>query len=97
MSSQTMGRYCKAFPLSRVEEWSEWRAKVKPHIEVARINDSDETSAYVFIQENYTVTAGIFLDENILFDEVTPEWKDFCESTLGFRPLEAEQVAVSKS
>jgi hypothetical protein len=30
------------------------------------------------------VTDGIFLDENIIFDEVTPEWMDFCTNTLKF-------------
>jgi len=30
------------------------------------------------MQENYVVTDGIFKDENIIFDNVTPEWKDFC-------------------
>jgi hypothetical protein len=27
----------------------------------------------VYLQENYVVTDGIFKDENVLFDDVTPE------------------------
>jgi hypothetical protein len=38
----------------------------------------------LFVQENFVVTDGIFLDENIIFDDVTPEWKTFCETTLDF-------------
>jgi hypothetical protein len=92
-----MGRYCKAYPLNRVEEWPLWKAKMRPRIESAQA-DNDETSLeYVFIQENYTVTVGIFLDEEILFDDITPEWKEFCETNLGFQPPEPEQPVADAS
>jgi hypothetical protein len=31
------------------------------------------------VQKNFTVTDGIFVDENIIFSDVTPEWIEFCE------------------
>jgi hypothetical protein len=40
---------------------------------------------YLFVQENYVVTDGIFLDEHVIFDAVTPEWREFCERTLQFQ------------
>ena len=47
---------------------------------------------HLYLQENYVVTDGIFIDENIVFDEVTPEWISFCESTLEFE-IPAEEAA----
>ena len=92
-----MGNYCKAYSLGRVEEWPEWKNKVKLNMEIARIGDGEAATSYVFIQENYTVTAGIFIDEGILFDDVTPEWKEFCESTLKFQPTGSGQPLTEAS
>ena len=36
------------------------------------------------MQRNFTVTDGIFIDENIIFDDVTDAWKDFCQNVLEF-------------
>jgi len=41
-------------------------------------------SDYVYVQRNFTVTDGIFIDENIIFRNITPEWIEFCRSVLGF-------------
>jgi hypothetical protein len=93
----TMGKYCKAYPLNMVEEWPEWKSKMKPNVEIAHVNDGDTATDYVFIQENYQVTAGIFIDEDILFDDVTAEWREFCENHLKFQLPEAEQTAAEVS
>lgn len=39
---------------------------------------------FLYLQENYVVTDGIFKDENIIFDKITPQWKEFCQSNLAF-------------
>ena len=89
----TMGKYCKAYPLKQLREFSQWTERS----ENTRIekNDIDGTEVavnrrladddFLYLQENYVVTDGIFLDENIIFDDVTPEWKDFCDSALKFK------------
>lgn len=41
-------------------------------------------SDYLFLQENYVVTDGIFKDQHVIFDAVTPEWISFCNTTLDF-------------
>jgi hypothetical protein len=38
----------------------------------------------VYLQENYVVTDGIYRDEHIIFDRVTPEWIAYCQEVLGF-------------
>ena len=39
---------------------------------------------YVYVQRNFTVTDGIFIDENIIFDDVTPAWIEFCRDVLEY-------------
>ncbi len=51
-------------------------------VEVDRTLDDD---SILYLQENYVVTDGIFKDQNIIFDNVTDEWKEFCHETLASR------------
>jgi hypothetical protein len=87
-----MGRHCKAYHAGRFREYNDWtenRQNVRKRkevvdnneIEVDRdLNDND----VLYLQENYVVTDGIFIDQNIIFDKVTPEWIEFCTNTLDF-------------
>jgi hypothetical protein len=100
-----MGRYCKAYPVSRLRQFPQWEEnlsnlrKEKKEIdgkeqEVARELTDD---SYLYLQENFTVTDGIFIDENLIFDRVSPEWKEFCQTTLEFRIPGAEAAQSSGS
>jgi hypothetical protein len=73
MSMKRMSDYCKAYPASRFREFPNWST--------ARSVADD---AVLFLHDNYLVTDGIFVDEQIVFDAVTPEWREFCRVTLGF-------------
>src|SRR5262245_6200275 len=84
-----MGRYCKAYPVSSLRQFPAWaenvhnlRKEKQPEGKEAerRLSDDD----FLYLQENLLVTDGIFIDQNIIFDQVTPEWKDFCLHTLNF-------------
>jgi hypothetical protein len=79
-----MGRYLKAYPIERLREFPGWSAA----------NDAGDRP-YVYLQENYTVTQGIFLDEDIVFDRVTPEWTSFCQERLGFQTPPAHTAPSS--
>lgn len=97
----TLGKYCKAYPLFRLRQFAGWtenaenaRKVIKEvngeTVRVAReLTDSD----YVYLQANFTVTDGIFIDENIVFSNVTPEWIEFCRNVLAqdFSDSEAKQ------
>lgn len=51
---------------------------------------------YLYLQENLVVTDGVFIDEHIVFDEVTPEWREFCEKVLKFEmPNEEADQTIS--
>jgi hypothetical protein len=49
------------------------------------------------VQENLAVTDGIFLDENVIFSDVTPEWIEFCRTVLGWRVSSEEPVITTES
>jgi len=89
---EKMGRYCKAYPIQRLREFSGWNENVLNARKEVRQIDGVETEAprelgddsFLYLQEDFTVTDGIFLEKNVIFDGVTPEWKEFCLSTLKF-------------
>ena len=100
-----MGKYCKAYPISRLREFGQWsehsenarkqRSSIDGvEVEVARkLVESD----FLYLQENYVVTDGILLDENVIFDDVTSEWKDFCQNILEFEVPVYEPVRIGES
>jgi len=88
----TMGKYCKAYSLSKLRQYSGWTEKAEnaakesheeggQEAEMPRVLTDDD---YLYLQENYVVTDGTFKDENIIFDDVTPEWKSYCQDVLQF-------------
>lgn len=87
-----MGSYCKAYPIDQLRAFSGWKENTANLRKEKKDNEENTPETprvlgpddYLFVQENFVVTDGIFLDENIVFDEVTPEWKKFCEETLQF-------------
>ena len=89
-----MGRYCKAYPIVKLHEFDDWAKYYRGPEKVADSGNSDED--YLFLQENFTVTKGIFLDEDVVFDNVTSEWEDFCKNTLNFE-IPADVSAMSSS
>ena len=79
-----VGQYCKAFHLSKFRQFEGWQEKssnVRKENDVPRpLTDADS----LFLQENFVVTDGIFMDENVIFDNITPEWTSFCINELQF-------------
>jgi hypothetical protein len=89
----TMGRYCKAYYVRQLSEYPAWRPNLQQlrpdttevdgdEVETARTALHDDDVLY--LQENHIVTDGIFLDQHIVFDGVTPEWEEFCRAVLRF-------------
>ena len=95
-----MGQYCKAYPLSAVRQYASWQenASAFRKDESAESTDNERPSDdhIVYVQENYVVTDGIFIDEHVIFDDVTDAWKEFCNNTLHFElPHDADATAES--
>jgi len=87
-----MGRYCKAYPIQRFQEFSGWKENAENVRKETKQVDGKETEVvreftdadYLYLQEDFTVTDGIFLEENVIFNDVNDEWKEFCVQTLKF-------------
>lgn len=87
----TIGKYCKSYKLSRLRQFPSWNERAEnarrirkevngETVEEARQLTDDD---YVYLHGNFTVTDGIFIDENIIFSDITPEWIEFCCVVLG--------------
>ena len=78
-----MGMYCKAYTLSQLRQFPGWiETPQSPDTKQAQTDDD-----LVYLQENYVVTEDIFIDEGIIFNNVTSEWQDFCRGVLMFDPV----------
>lgn len=86
----TLGKHCKAYPLARLRQFAGWSEKAENARRITKEVDGETVNMpreltdanYVYLQTNFTVTDGIFIDENIIFSDVTPEWIEFCRNVL---------------
>src|SRR5687768_1470007 len=90
-----MGNYCRAYYARDFAAFPAWRpelAQLRPagEGEAPRTGLADDDLLY--LQEDFSVTDGIFLDENVVFADAGAEWRAFCTGPLGFAPP-AEAVA----
>jgi hypothetical protein len=87
-----LGKYCKGYQLRQLRQFPGWHEEAQNARRVLTEVDGQMVEApreltdadYVYVQRNFTVTDGIFIDENIVFEDVTPEWIEFCRNVLGF-------------
>lgn len=99
-----MGEYCKAYPITKFREFSQWTENTNEARKEKKLVNGEEVEvprelnedSYLYLQENFMVTDDIFIDQNIIFGRVTPEWIEFCKNTLNFA-LPAQQSTVSES
>jgi hypothetical protein len=74
-ASETSDRkYCTAYHLGDLRRYSAWSSEVQD------LSDDD----VVFLHQDYTVTKSIWTGENVVFDKVTDDWKEFCNNELRF-------------
>jgi hypothetical protein len=100
-----MGKYCKAYPIQRFRESKGWHENTDALRKEKQIVDGTEIfvgrqlteNDFLYLQENFQVTDGIFIDENIVFAEVTPEWIEFCKDTLKFEVPVYEPITMDVS
>jgi hypothetical protein len=81
-----MARYMKAYPVERLREFPEW------HEAASELADRP----FLYLQDDYSVTGGIFLNEEIVFSRVTPQWVEFCTHVLQFEIPDWEVDTASK-
>jgi len=86
-------RYCKAYHLKDLRQYSgwfeskiNWKDKANKSITITS-NDDQEFSDddIVFMHQDYTVTQSMWHNENVIFNDVTPEWETFSTDVLRFK------------
>jgi hypothetical protein len=92
-----MGAYCKAYTVEKFRAFSGWKEELQnlrkeeePQVDGEDLDNAAQLreSAFYYLQENFVVTDGIFIDQNIIFNNVTPEWVDYCRNVLQFNAPE---------
>jgi hypothetical protein len=72
-------KYCKAYHLKDLRQFSGWAEKREEN--EVELSDDD----VVYLWDDFTVVRSpVIPDKGLIFDEVTPEWQDFCKTTLHF-------------
>jgi hypothetical protein len=85
--------YCKAYylkDLRRFPAWAEVQAGPGP---AASLSDED----VVFVHQDLTVTQSMFHGEQVVLDRVTPDWRAFCATNLGFKVPDDFDLMPSKA
>lgn len=83
-------QYCKAYRLKDFEQFANWEEK--------RIKGPDAESSedeVAFLHHDYSVSQSIWSNENVIFNDVTPEWQHFCNSVLGFKVPDPLDLVVA--
>jgi uncharacterized protein len=87
-------KYCKAYylrDLRRFPLWSEsrinWKENNNRHATANNEAGGGEFTEddIVFLHQDYTVTESMWHNENVIFNQVTPDWKEFCKSILQYK------------
>ncbi|BCL83206.1 hypothetical protein ccbrp13_56710 [Ktedonobacteria bacterium brp13] len=71
-------KYCKAYYLKDIRKFTDWQENP--------VEGSDKSSDddIVYVWDDFTVVKSPVLSGGVVFDRVTPEWKNFCQTTLQF-------------
>jgi len=87
-------KYCTAYHLGDLRRYSAWSSEVQD------LKDED----VVFLHQDYTVTKSMWVGEDVIFNNVTDQWKAFCDRELHFavpdsldliaKPAQAAQSAA---
>ncbi|MGG6293703.1 hypothetical protein ACQ4M4_04705 [Leptolyngbya sp. AN02str] len=89
---KVMGKYCKAYLLKQLRQFDQWAEQVRStrsdqqglDEQTGAVSQEMTDDDILYLQENYVVTHGVFLNEDPVFDCVSPEWIIFCKEVLNF-------------
>jgi hypothetical protein len=97
-------KYCKAYYLRDFRQFSNWveskvnwkGEKTQPSENGGRKAQSPSDEEVAFLHQDYTVTQSMWHGENVIFDQVTAEWKDFCAGALKFKAPDDLDLIVAR-
>ena len=85
--------YCKAYLARSFRAFPGWKEnasslrrgkKTVDGTEVQFERNQIEDADILYLHDSYVVTDGIFVDEHVVFNNPTEEWKQFCLENLKF-------------
>jgi len=88
-----MSTYCKAYSLARLRQYPNWKELSENTRKEKNADNGQDVAVprklsendYLYLHDNFVVTDGIFEDQNIIFNDITPEWEQFCKDVLQFK------------
>jgi ankyrin repeat protein len=90
--NRELRKYCKAYYLKDLrafDGWSESHINWQGNAEQSAAEDSGTRSFsdddIVFMHQDLTVTQSMWHNENVIFNQVTPAWEEFCGNILQFK------------
>jgi uncharacterized protein len=99
----SLTNYARAYLLGDLRKFSDWREEKinwKEAIPADENGHSHELSDndVVFLHQDFTVTQLIWPGENVIFNQVTPEWQEFCAQELQFKvPTDFDLVPTASA
>jgi len=83
--------YCRAYPLKELRRFDGWSEAIDNGEDL-----SPESICYLW--DDFTVVTSPVGDRSPIFDAVTPEWRNFCMTTLGFAiPADVQAMIKQQS
>ncbi len=100
-------KYCLACHLKELRQFPAWTENTLEWGTVSSSSPSGNGTGgaqsladdkIVYLHEDFTVTTSIWPEENVLFNQVSDEWKNFCTNELKFRvPDDLELIVPAGS
>jgi len=100
-NSRPQRDYCRAYVLKDLRQfpgWTESRINWKDADEGGEAEGGDQGLSdedIVFLHDDSTVTQSMWRDRNIIFNQVSPEWQEFCTNTLNYKVPDDLDLIVS--
>lgn len=73
-----MRKYCKAYHLKNLRQFSGWTEQSTE--QEPELTDDD----ICYLWDDFIVVRSPVQEQGVIFDRVTPEWQEFCKTTLHF-------------
>lgn len=92
--------YARAYLLRDLRRFSDWREEKINWKETGPASENGNSPELsdddvVFLHQDFTVTHLIWPGENVIFNQVTPEWLGFCAQELEFKVPDALDLIAS--
>ena len=96
----SLKNYARAYLLGDLRKFSGWREEKINWKKADENGSSHELSDtdVVFLHQDFTVTELIWPGENIIFNQTTPQWQEFCVQELQFKvPDDFDLIASTEA